>query len=125
MLYGIQASKDVKLSNIARSLNEEIALIKTENRLSRHMAKEELIEPINGQLIGEWSKRIKGEYVTKNSPFVWATGAESLTDLNSLVTAADGFTRLTSAFGLNDDGIIVGKGEFENADRAFVAVPNP
>lgn len=26
MLYGIQASKDVKLSNIARSLNEEIAL---------------------------------------------------------------------------------------------------
>jgi len=63
MLYGIQASKDVKLSNIARSLNEEIALIKTENRLSRHMAKEELIEPINGQLIGEGSKRIKGDTV--------------------------------------------------------------
>jgi len=36
MLYGIQASKDVKLSNIARSLNQEIALIKTETRLSRH-----------------------------------------------------------------------------------------
>ncbi len=35
MLYGIQASKDVKLSNIARSLNEEILLIKTETRLSR------------------------------------------------------------------------------------------
>ena len=32
MLYGIQASKDVKLSNIVRSLNEEIALIKTESR---------------------------------------------------------------------------------------------
>jgi hypothetical protein len=32
MLYGIQASKDVKLSNIARSLNEEIPLIKTEAR---------------------------------------------------------------------------------------------
>ena len=30
MLYGVQASKDVKLSNIARSLNEEIPLIKTE-----------------------------------------------------------------------------------------------
>ncbi len=26
MLYGIQASKDVKLSNIARGLNEEIPL---------------------------------------------------------------------------------------------------
>lgn len=37
MLYGIQAGKDVKLSNIARSLNEEIALIKTENRLSRNL----------------------------------------------------------------------------------------
>ena len=29
MLYGIQASKDVKVSNIARSLNETIPLIKT------------------------------------------------------------------------------------------------
>lgn len=28
MLYGIQASKDVKLSNISRSLNESIELIK-------------------------------------------------------------------------------------------------
>jgi hypothetical protein len=37
MLYGIQASKDVKLSKIARSLNEEIALIETENRLSRNL----------------------------------------------------------------------------------------
>ena len=63
MLYGIQASKDVKLSNIARSLNEEIALIKTENRLSRHMAQVELTERINGQLIGEGSKRIKGDTV--------------------------------------------------------------
>lgn len=63
MLYGIQASKDVKLSNIARSLNEEIALIKTENRLSRHVGKEELSEPINGQLIGEGAKRIKEDTV--------------------------------------------------------------
>ena len=33
MLFGIQASHDVKLSNIARSLKEEIPLIKTEDRL--------------------------------------------------------------------------------------------
>ncbi len=39
MLYGIQASKDVKLSNIARALGEEIALIKTEARLSRNVGK--------------------------------------------------------------------------------------
>ena len=37
MLFGIQASQDVKLSNIARSLQEEIPLIKTENRLSRNL----------------------------------------------------------------------------------------
>jgi hypothetical protein len=33
MLYGIQASKDVKLSNIARTLKEKKSLIKTEDRL--------------------------------------------------------------------------------------------
>ena len=63
MLYGIQASKDVKLSNIARSLNEETALIKTENRLSRHMGREELSEPINERLIREGAKRIKQDTV--------------------------------------------------------------
>jgi len=35
MLYGIQASKDVKLSNISRTLKEEQSLIKTEDRLSK------------------------------------------------------------------------------------------
>jgi len=29
MLYGIQASKDVKLSNIGRALKEDIVLLKT------------------------------------------------------------------------------------------------
>ena len=37
MLFGIQASRDIKLSNIARGLNENIKLIKTENRPSRHI----------------------------------------------------------------------------------------
>lgn len=37
MLYGIQATKDVKLSNISRSLHEQQALIKTEDRLSRNL----------------------------------------------------------------------------------------
>lgn len=47
MLYGIQAAEDVKVSNIARSLNESIALIKTENRLCRHLAEVDLTERIN------------------------------------------------------------------------------
>jgi len=50
MIYGIQASKDVKLSNIARALNESIALIKTENRLSRQLASEDLTHEINNRL---------------------------------------------------------------------------
>jgi len=63
MLYGIQASKDVKLSNIARSLNEEIALIKTESRLSRNLGRMDLTESINGTLIAEGGERIRQETV--------------------------------------------------------------
>jgi len=37
MLFGIQASKDIKLSEISRSLEKDIRLIKTENRLSRNL----------------------------------------------------------------------------------------
>ena len=42
MLYGIQATQDVKLSSIARSLQEKIPLIKTEDRLSRNLGAEAL-----------------------------------------------------------------------------------
>jgi hypothetical protein len=63
MLYGIQASKDVKLSNIARSLNEEIPLIKTETRLSRSLGRMDLTESINGKLIAEGGKRVRRETV--------------------------------------------------------------
>ena len=63
MLYGIQASKDVKLSNIARSLNEEIALIKTETRLSRNLGRRDLTESINGRLVAEGRRRIQQETV--------------------------------------------------------------
>jgi hypothetical protein len=63
MLYGIQASKDVKLSNIARSLNEEIPLIKTEGRLSRNLGRMELTESVNRRLIAEGGKRIQPETV--------------------------------------------------------------
>ena len=42
MLFGIQSSQDVKLSNIARSLQEDIPLIRTEKRLSRNLKSAEL-----------------------------------------------------------------------------------
>ncbi len=42
MLYGIQASQSVLLSEIGRTLEESIALIKTEERLSRNLQRPEL-----------------------------------------------------------------------------------
>ena len=50
MLYGIQASKDVKISNISRSLNELIPLIKTENRLCRNLSSVDFSCYLNEQL---------------------------------------------------------------------------
>ncbi|MCP4207639.1 MAG: transposase [Shimia sp.] len=59
MLFGIQASQDVKLSNIARSLQEEIPLIKTENRLSRNLKVKELESELTRQLVKMGSQRIE------------------------------------------------------------------
>jgi hypothetical protein len=42
MLFGVQASQDAKRSNIARSLQEAIPLLKTEDRLSRKLQGQEL-----------------------------------------------------------------------------------
>jgi hypothetical protein len=51
MIYGIQASKDVKLSNISRALKEPIPLIKTEDRLSRNLSDEDLTCTINSHIM--------------------------------------------------------------------------
>ena len=51
MLYGMQASKDVKLSNISRALKENIPLIKTEDRLSRNLGDEDLTAHINNHIM--------------------------------------------------------------------------
>ena len=63
MLFGIQASRDVKLSNVSRSLNEDIKLIKTENRLSRHIASKDLTASINEVVIQDASWRIAKDTV--------------------------------------------------------------
>jgi hypothetical protein len=59
MLFGIQSSQDVKLSNIARSLQEEIALIRTEKRLSRNLKKAELEKELTPQLVRMGSQRVQ------------------------------------------------------------------
>jgi hypothetical protein len=63
MLYGIQASKDVKLSNIVRALGEDIALIKTEARLSRNVGKEDWTDIINRRLAEQGACRIGNDTV--------------------------------------------------------------
>ena len=59
MLFGIQSSQDVKLSNIARSLQETIALIRTEKRLSRNLKSTELEKELTPQLVRMGSSRIQ------------------------------------------------------------------
>lgn len=63
MLFGIQASQDVKLSNIARSLKEKIPLIKTEDRLSRNLRAIELEAELTSQLAKMASQRITADTV--------------------------------------------------------------
>jgi hypothetical protein len=59
MLFGIQSSQDVKLSNIARSLQEAIPLIRTEKRLSRNLKSPELEKELTEQLVAMGSGRIQ------------------------------------------------------------------
>lgn len=63
IIFGIQAAKDVKISNISRSLNEDIPLIKTENRLSRHLSKYNFSEEIEKAILEKAGCRIGKETV--------------------------------------------------------------
>ena len=68
MLYGIQASKDIKLSNITRSLNEPIPFIKTEDRLSRNLDDEDFTEEINNQICRLGSAKVLDDMVIAIDP---------------------------------------------------------
>jgi len=68
MLYGIQASQDIKLSNIGRSLQESIPLIKTEDRLSRNLNSEDFSDHINKEIIRLADDKITDEMVIAIDP---------------------------------------------------------
>lgn len=68
MLYGIQASKDVKLSNIARTLKEEQALIKTEDRLSRNLDDVDFTEGINDEICRLAAPKVTDDMVIAIDP---------------------------------------------------------
>lgn len=63
MIYGIQGSKDVKLSSVARSLDEDIPLIKTETRLSRQINSRNLTSTLGKRLMREGKPFIKKDTV--------------------------------------------------------------
>ncbi len=58
MLYGLQASRDVKLSCIVRGLDEGILPKKTEERLSRNLLREGLDEAVFRAVAAEGAKRV-------------------------------------------------------------------
>ena len=57
-LYGIQQSQSLLLSRIARALNEPIAMIKTETRLSRQAGRTGLAEAVGNFVIAQGAPRI-------------------------------------------------------------------
>jgi hypothetical protein len=68
LLYGIQASKDVKLTKISRALQETIPLIKTEDRLSRNLGDEDFTEHINNQTLRLGDDKINDSIVIVIDP---------------------------------------------------------
>ena len=68
MLYGIQASKDVKLSNMARTLKESQPLIKTEDRLSRNLDDDDFTEGVNEEICRLAASRVTDEMVIAIDP---------------------------------------------------------
>jgi hypothetical protein len=68
LIYGIQASQDVKLSNISRSLKEDIPLIKTEDRISRNLASKDFSDKINYEVTRLASNRLTNDMVLAIDP---------------------------------------------------------
>ena len=68
MFYGIQASKDVKLSNIGRTLKEDQPLIKTEDRLSRNLDDEDFTDSINEEICRLGASKITEDMVIAIDP---------------------------------------------------------
>lgn len=69
MIYGIQAAKDIKLSNITRSLNEPIPLIKTEDRLSRNLDDRDFTDEINHQICRLANRKVLDDMVIAIDPW--------------------------------------------------------
>jgi hypothetical protein len=65
MVYGIEASQSVVLTEVARALEEEVALRKTQWRLSRNLQREQL-----GDVVGDNVARLGGRRINEESVLV-------------------------------------------------------
>lgn len=90
MLYGIQARGDVKLSEIARSLNEEIPLLKTETRLSRNLADDGLEEALLAGVAQTGARRVHKDTLLLIDPT--DVRKEFAKKMEHLATVRDGST---------------------------------
>ena len=61
MVFGLQARQDVKLSSIARALEEDILAKKTEERLSRHLDAPGLAQAVNEQIAAHAAGRVRAD----------------------------------------------------------------
>ena len=61
MLFGIQASRDTLMSEIARSLQEDILAKKTQERLERHLATEGMDSKVHGSILCDAASGIHDE----------------------------------------------------------------
>ena len=57
--YGIQASGDTKLSSIVRAIDDDIAPLQTEKRLSRNLEREEIEAKTSAAILAEGAKHVK------------------------------------------------------------------
>lgn len=90
MIFGIQAAQDVKLSNIGRTLDERIALKKTEERLSHHLASVGMGQAVNEAVARDAAARVRRDTLIVIDPTdIRKTYAEKMP---YLATVRDGST---------------------------------
>jgi hypothetical protein len=68
MLFGLSASQDCKLSQVARALGETILLKKTEERLSRHLATPGLGRTVQQQIVAHAARRVAADTLVVIDP---------------------------------------------------------
>ena len=90
MIFGIQAAQDVKLSTISRALGESIALKKTEERLSHHLASAGMGQSVNEAVATDAAMRVRKDTLIVIDPTdIRKTYAEKMP---YLATVRDGST---------------------------------